>query len=162
MRKMKLTNKDLIDYLETVKALKNQIPIEEYKKEYFWMIEDGSVPKYKLNEYRSEHTELRRLEKKKCSLMSSFICELNPISQSTVRTSARSSGTLDVFHERMIYQKAILEKSDEDIIALVIKQRTEAALELQRSVENSIQQLKNISADFEANNENIPRRKISM
>lgn len=32
MRKMKLTNKDLIDYLETVKALKNQIPIEEYKK----------------------------------------------------------------------------------------------------------------------------------
>lgn len=121
MREMKLDDIDLIDYLATVNALKNQIPIKEYRKEYFWMIEDGSVPKYKSNEYRSEHTELRRLEKKKAALMSSFICELNPVSQSTVRTSAKSSGTLDVFHERMIYQKAILEKSDEEIISLVIK-----------------------------------------
>ncbi|EAO9320574.1 DUF4756 family protein [Salmonella enterica] len=150
MTKIKLDRKDLIDYLATVKLLKNQISIEKYKKEYFWMIKDGSVPKYKINEYCSEHTELRRLEKRKDSLMSSFICELNPISQSAVRTSAKSSGTLDVFLERMIYQKTLLEKSDEEIIALVIKQRTEATLELQHSVENRLQQLKDISSELEA------------
>ncbi|ECC4035855.1 DUF4756 family protein, partial [Salmonella enterica] len=73
-----------------------------------------------------------------------------PISQSAVRTSAKSSGTLDVFLERMIYQKTLLEKSDEEIIALVIKQRTEATLELQHSVENRLQQLKDISSELEA------------
>jgi hypothetical protein len=41
----------------------------------------------------------------------------------------------------MLYRKAIAEKSDEEIIALVIKQRTEAALEFQRSIEQSLDQL---------------------
>jgi hypothetical protein len=41
----------------------------------------------------------------------------------------------------------------------VIKQRTEAALEFQRSVEQSLEQLSSISSDFESSNKN--RRKMS-
>jgi hypothetical protein len=40
----------------------------------------------------------------------------------------------------------------------VIKQRTEAALEFQRSVELSLEQLSSISSDFESSNKK--RRKI--
>ncbi|MCQ9222702.1 DUF4756 family protein [Klebsiella pneumoniae] len=36
-----------------------------------------------------------------------------------------------------------------NLFALVIKQRTEAALEFQRSVEQSLEQLSNISSEFE-------------
>lgn len=50
-------------------------------------------------------------------------------------------------HERMIYQKAISEKTDAEIVALVVKQRTEAALEFQRSVELSLGQLSHISSE---------------
>ncbi|EPP8689181.1 DUF4756 family protein, partial [Escherichia coli] len=40
------------------------------------------------------------------------------------------------------------EKSDEEIVALVVKQRTEAALEFQRSIEQSLEQLSRISSEF--------------
>lgn len=63
-------------------------------------------------------------------------------------------------HERMIYQRAISEKTDAEIVALVIKQRTEAALDFQRSVEQSLEQLSHISSDFEASN--IKRRKMDV
>ncbi|HDG7583800.1 TPA: DUF4756 family protein, partial [Klebsiella pneumoniae] len=66
----------------------------------------------------------------------------------------------DKFHERILYRKTIEEKSDAEIIALVIKQRTEAALEFQRSVELSLKQLSSISSDFESSNKN--RRKMSI
>lgn len=89
--------------------------------------------------------------------MDSFISELNPISSSTANTVAKSSGSLDKFHERILYKKAIEEKSDAEIIALVIKQRTEAALEFQRSVDLSLKQLSSISSDFLTSNE-IRRR----
>ncbi|EDX9147905.1 DUF4756 family protein, partial [Salmonella enterica subsp. enterica serovar Hvittingfoss] len=34
MRKVKTDNSDLIEYLDTVKELKNYISIEEYRNEY--------------------------------------------------------------------------------------------------------------------------------
>ncbi len=86
--------------------------------------------------------------------------ELNPISSSTARTAAKSSGNLDIMHERMIYQRAVSEKTDAEIIALIIKQRTEAALEFQRTVEQSLEQLSYISSDFGASNKNCRKKAV--
>ncbi|EAW5931765.1 DUF4756 family protein, partial [Salmonella enterica] len=141
-------NSDLIQYLETVKELKNHISMEEYRNEYR-KLRSNDVPLIKAQKFKSAHTELRRLDKKKESLIEYFIDELNPISSSKANTSARSSGSLDLFNERVLYRKAISEKSDEEIIALVIKQRTEAAVEFQRSIEQSLDQLSHISSEFE-------------
>ncbi|AUV54243.1 DUF4756 domain-containing protein [Raoultella planticola] len=159
MRKVKTNNSDLIQYLETVKELKNHIPIEEYRNEYR-KLRSGDVPLIKAQKFKSAHTELRRLQKKKESLIEYFIDELNPISSSKANTSARSSGNLDKINERMLYRKAIEEKSDEEIIALVIKQRTEAAVEFQRSIEQSLEQLSHISSEFEPSSQK--RRKMSL
>lgn len=159
MRKVKTDNSDLIQYLETVKELKNHIPIEEYRNEYRRLRSDD-VPLIKAQKFKSAHTELRRLDKKKESLIEYFIDELNPISSSKANTSARSSGSLDLFNERVLYRKAISEKSDEEIIALVIKQRTEAALEFQHSIEQSLEQLSHISSEFEPSSQK--RRKMSL
>ncbi|EAO1262911.1 DUF4756 family protein, partial [Salmonella enterica] len=52
------------------------------------------------------------------------------------------------------------EKSDEEIIALVIKQRTEAAVEFQRYIEQSLEQLSHISSEFEPSSQK--RRKMSL
>ncbi|MFG7640130.1 DUF4756 family protein [Klebsiella pneumoniae] len=105
------------------------------------------------------HATLRRLDKKRQSLLDSFIGELNPISYSAANTAAKSSGNFDLINERILYRKAIEEKSDAEIIALVIKQRTEAALAFQRSVEMSLEQLSSIASDFESSNKS--RRKMS-
>lgn len=110
--------------------------------------------------FKSAHTELRRLEKKRESLIEYFIDEFNPISSSKANTSAKLSGNLDLFNERVLYRKAISEKSDEEIVALVIKQRTEAAIEFQRSIEQSLEQLSHISSEFEPLSQN--RRKMSL
>ncbi|EBU2834028.1 DUF4756 family protein, partial [Salmonella enterica] len=120
--------------------LRNYIPIEEYLEEYFKLREDVSVPCSRLSEYRSAHTELRSLDKKKRSLIQTFIGELNPVNRASVVAS----------------------KTDEEIVSLVIKQRTEAMIEFERSVENSLQQLKNISSDFEAKHNNVFNRKMSI
>lgn len=157
MRKVKTDNSDLIEYLDTVKELKNHIPIEEYRNEYRRLRSDD-VPLIKAQKYKSAHTELRRLDKKRESLIECFIDELNPISCSKANKSAKSSGNLDLFNERVLYRKAISEKSDEEIIALVIKQRTEAAVEFQRSIEQSLEQLSHISLGFEPSSQK--RRKI--
>ncbi|MCG8710970.1 DUF4756 family protein [Brenneria sp. 4F2] len=63
-------------------------------------------------------------------------------------------------HERMIYQRAISEKTDAEIVALVVKQRTEAAFEFQRSVELSLEQLSHISSGFGTSN--TKRRKMAV
>ncbi|MEQ9881904.1 DUF4756 family protein [Pectobacterium brasiliense] len=159
MRNIKLDNSDILTYFDTIERLKEHPSVDEYKEGYRKLRNDDAF-EYEINKYRSAHTELRRLDKKRQSLMGSFIGELNPISFSTANTSAKSSGDLDKFYERSLYRKAIQEKSDEEIIALVIKQRTEAALEFQRSVEQSLEQLSIISSDWGASN--TKRRKMAI
>ncbi|ECB6802129.1 DUF4756 family protein [Salmonella enterica subsp. enterica serovar Gambia] len=159
MRKVKTDNSDLIEYLDTVKELKNYISIEEYRNEYRKLRSDD-IPLVKAQKFKSAHTELRRLEKKRESLIEYFIDELNPISSSKANTSARSTGNLDLFNERVLYRKALSEKSDEEIIALVIKQRTEAAVEFQRSIEQSLEQLSTIASTIEQQ-QNKARRRIA-
>lgn len=161
MRNVKLDNSDLLAYFDTIEKLKQQPSMDEYREEYFRLREDDSVPQYKLKEYYSAHTELRRLDRKRKSLMDSFIEELNPISFSAANLSAkRSSGNLDKFYERRLYGKAIVEKSDDEIVALVVKQRTEAALQFQRSVEQSLEQLSSISSDVGTSDKK--RRKMAV
>ncbi|EMC5464755.1 DUF4756 family protein [Salmonella enterica] len=159
MRKVKIDNNDLIQYLETVKELKNHIPIEDYRNEYRRLRSDD-VPLIKAQKFKSAHTELRRLEKKREPLIEYFIDELNPISSSKANTSARSTGNLDLFNERVLYRKAISEKSGKEIVALVIKQRTEAAVEFQRSIEHSLDQLSTIASTIEQQ-QNKARRRIA-
>lgn len=159
MRKVKTDNSDLIQYLGTIKELKNHISIEEYRNKYRRLRSDD-VPLIKAQKFKSAHTELRRLDKKRESLIECFIDELNPISSSKANTSAKSSGNLNLFNERVLYRKAISEKSDEEIVALVIKQRTEAAVEFQRSIEHSLDQLSHISSEFEPSSQK--RRKMSL
>ncbi|MEE7535758.1 DUF4756 family protein [Klebsiella huaxiensis] len=159
MRKVKTDNSDLIQYLDTVKELKNHISIEEYRNEYRRLRSDV-VPLVKAQKFKSAHTELRRLDKKRESLIECFIDELNPISSLKANTSAKSSGNLDLFNERALYRKALSEKSDDDIIALVIKQRTEVAVEFQRSIEQSLEQLSHISSEFEPSSQK--RKKMSL
>ena len=158
MRKVQLDNTDLLAYFNTIEELKNHPSMEEYRTGYRNLRDDDAFA-YEINKYRSAHTTLRRLDKKRQSLLDSFISELNPISYSAANTAAKSSGNFDLINERILYRKAIEEKSDTEIIALVIKQRTEAALEFQRSVEQSLEQLSSISSDFESSNKK--RRKLS-
>lgn len=158
MRKVQLDNSDLLAYFNTVEELKNHPSMEEYRTGYRKLRDDDAFA-YEIKKYRSAHTTLRRLDKKRQSLLDSFIGELNPISYSAANTAAKSSGNFDLINERILYRKAIEEKSDAEIIALVIKQRTEAALKFQRSVELSLEQLSSISSDFESSNKS--RRKMS-
>ncbi|HAW2532332.1 TPA: DUF4756 family protein [Escherichia coli] len=148
MKKIKLKNGNLKSYFDTVEELKKYPTMEEYKAGYRKLRDDDAYA-YEINNYRSVHTELRRLDKKRKSLIEGFIIELNPISSSTARTAAKSSGNFDVLHERMLYSKTLSEKSDDEIVALVIKKRTEAALELKRSVKQSLQELSDISSMYE-------------
>ncbi|PSM61850.1 DUF4756 domain-containing protein [Citrobacter freundii] len=159
MRKVQLDNSDLLAYFNTVEELKNHPSMDEYRAGYRKLRDDDDAFAYEIKKYRSAHTTLRRLDKKRQSLLDSFISELNPISYSAANTAAKSSGNFDLINERILYRKALEEKSDAEIIALVIKQRTEAALELQRSVEQSLEQLSSISSDFESSNKK--RRKLS-
>ncbi|ELM4729829.1 DUF4756 family protein, partial [Salmonella enterica subsp. enterica serovar Barranquilla] len=145
----------LIQYLEIVKELKNHISIEEYRKEYRRLRSDD-VPLIKAQKFKSAHTELRRLDRKKESLLDKFIDELNPVNQA----SAFASKNIDKLETYSIYRRNLLEKSDEEIIALVIKQRTEAAVEFQRSIEQSLEQLSHISSEFEPSSQK--RRKMSL
>ncbi|EAN6152610.1 DUF4756 family protein [Salmonella enterica] len=145
MRKIKTDNSDLIQYLEIIKELKNHISIEEYRNEYRKLRSDN-IPLIKAQKFKSAHTELRRLDRKKESLLDKFIDELNPVNQA----SAFASKNIDKLETYSLYRRNLLEKSDDEIVSLVIKQRTEAALEFQRSVEQSLEQLFSISSLFEA------------
>ena len=144
MRKVKLDNDDLIQYLNTIKALKKYPTMSEYREEYRRLRTDGS-PLIEAKKFKSAHTELLRLDRKKKSLLDKFIEELNPISHA----SALASKNLEKVQESILYRKTLLEKTPDELFALVIKQRTEAALEFQRSVEQSLEQLSNISSEFE-------------
>ncbi|MFG7646127.1 DUF4756 family protein [Klebsiella pneumoniae] len=144
--------------INTIEELKNHPSMDEYRTGYRKLRDDNAFA-YEIKKYRSAHATLRRLDKKRQSLLDSFIGELNPISYSAANTAAKSSGNFDLINERILYRKAIEEKSDAEIIALVIKQRTEAALAFQRSVEMSLEQLSSIASDFESSNKS--RRKMS-
>lgn len=144
MRKVKLDNDDLIQYMNTIKALKKYPTMTEYRDEYRRIRTDGS-PLIEAKKFKSAHTELLRLDRKKKSLLEKFIEELNPVSHA----SALASRKLEKVQESIIYRKSLLEKSPDELVALVIKQRTEAAIEFQRSVEQSLEQLSNISSEFE-------------
>jgi len=144
MRKVKLDNDDLIQYMNTIKALKKYPTMTEYRDEYRRIRTDGS-PLSEAKKFKSAHTELLRLDRKKKSLLEKFIEELNPVSHA----SALASRKLEKVQESIIYRKSLLEKSPDELVALVIKQRTEAAIEFQRSVEQSLEQLSNISSEFE-------------
>ncbi|HBR1693047.1 DUF4756 family protein [Klebsiella pneumoniae] len=155
MRKVKLDNDDLIQYLNTIKALKKYPTMSEYREEYRRLRTDGS-PLIEAKKFKSAHTELLRLDRKKKSLLEKFIEELNPISHA----SALASKSLEKVQESMLYRKTLLEKTPDELFALVIKQRTEAALEFQRSVEQSLEQLSNISSEFEPSSQ--LRRKMAL
>lgn len=154
MKRVKLDNSDLIHYLETVKELKNHITIEEYRNEYRRLRSDD-IPLIKAQRFKSAHTELRRLDRKKESLLDKFIDELNPVNQA----SAFSSKNIDKLETYSIYKQRLLEKSPEEIVMLVVKQRTEAALQFQTSVENSLAQLSDIATSFKSSVKK--RRKMS-
>lgn len=154
MKKIKLQNGNLKSYFNTVEELKKHPTMEEYMTGYR-KLRDQDAYAYEINNYRSAHTELRRLDKKRKSLIEGFIIELNPISSSTATTAAKSSGNFDVMHERMLYAKALSEKSDDEIVALVIKKRTEAARELKRSVEQSLKELSDIASKYEMSHKKI-------
>ncbi|EAP6367483.1 DUF4756 family protein, partial [Salmonella enterica] len=126
-------NNDLIEYLDIIKDLRNYIPIEEYLEKYFKLREDVSVPCSILSEYRSAHTELRSLDQKKRSLIQTFIGELNPVNRASVVAS---------------------KTTDEEIVSLVIKQRTEAMIEFRLSVEQALEELSQLSSEV-----NIPKQK---
>ena len=155
MRKVKLDNDDLIQYMNTIKALKKYPTMTEYRDEYRRIRTDGS-PLSEAKKFKSAHTELLRLDRKKKSLLDKFIEELNPISHA----SALASKSLEKVQESMLYRKTLLEKTPDELFALVIKQRTEAALEFQRSVEQSLEQLSNISSEFEPSSQ--LRRKMAL
>ncbi|HDT5674252.1 TPA: DUF4756 family protein [Klebsiella variicola] len=155
MRKVKLDNDDLIQYLNTIKALKKYPTMSEYREEYRRLRTDGS-PLIEAKKFKSAHTELLRLDRKKKSLLDKFIEELNPISHA----SALASKSLEKVQESMLYRKTLLEKTPDELFALVIKQRTEAALEFQRYVEQSLEQLSNISSEFEPSSQ--LRRKMAL
>ena len=144
MRKVKLNNDDLIQYLNTINTLKQYPTMSEYKEEYRRLRTDGS-PLSEAKKFKSAHTELLRLDRKRKSLLEKFIEELNPVSHA----SALASKSLEKVQESMLYRKTLIEKTPDELFALVIKQRTEAALEFQRSVEQSLEQLSNISSEFE-------------
>ncbi|EKS3674997.1 DUF4756 family protein [Salmonella enterica] len=133
MAAIKTNNNDLIEYLDIVKDLRNYIPIEEYLEKYFKLREDVSVPCSILSEYRSAHTELRSLDQKKRSLIQTFIGELNPVNRASVVAS---------------------KTTDEEIVSLVIKQRTEAMIEFRLSVEQTLEELSQLSSEV-----NIPKQK---
>ncbi|HHO3518075.1 TPA: DUF4756 family protein [Klebsiella pneumoniae] len=155
MRKVKLDNDDLIQYLNTIKALKKYPTMSEYREDYRRLRTDGS-PLIEAKKFKSAHTELLRLDRKKKSLLEKFIEELNPISHA----SALASKNLEKVQESMLYRKTLLEKTPDELFALVIKQRTEAALEFQRSVEQRLEQLSNISSEFEPSSQ--LRRKMAL
>ena len=155
MRKVKLNNDDLIQYLNTINTLKQYPTMSEYKEEYRRLRTDGS-PLSEAKKFKSAHSELLRLDRKRKSLLEKFIEELNPVSHA----SALASKSLEKVQESILYRKTLLGKTPDELFALVIKQRTEAALEFQRSVEQSLEQLSNISSEFEPSSQ--LRRKMAL
>lgn len=72
MRKVKTDNSDLIEYVNTVKELKNHISIDEYRNEYRRLRSDD-IPLVKSQKFKSAHTELRRLERRENLLLNTLL-----------------------------------------------------------------------------------------
>ncbi|EHJ0338678.1 DUF4756 family protein [Salmonella enterica] len=121
-----------LDIIPFVSRSRLTLTLYEYRK-----LRSDDIPLIKAQKFKSAHTELRRLDRKKESLLDKFIDELNPVNQA----SAFASKNIDKLETYSLYRR---------IVSLVIKQRTEAALEFQRSVEQSLEQLSSISSLFEA------------
>lgn len=75
MRKVKLDNDDLIQYLNTIKALKKYPTMSEYRDEYRRLRTNGS-PLIEAKEFKSAHTNLLRLDRKKKSLLENLLKNL--------------------------------------------------------------------------------------
>ena len=76
MRKVQLNNSDLLAYFNTVEELKNHPSMEEYRTGYRKLRDDDDAFAYEIKKYRSAHTTLRRLDKKRQSLLDSFMVSL--------------------------------------------------------------------------------------
>lgn len=104
------------------------------------------------------------MDRKKESLLDKFLDELNPVNQASASASAFAfafaSKNIDELETYSLYRRNLLEKSDEEIVALIIKQRTAAALEFQRSIEQSLEQLSHISSEFAPSSQK--RKKMSL
>lgn len=110
------------------------------------------------------------MDRKKESLLDKFLDELNPVNQASASASASAfafafafafaSKNIDELETYSLYRRNLLEKSDEEIVALIIKQRTAAALEFQRSIEQSLEQLSHISSEFAPSSQK--RKKMSL
>ncbi len=72
MRKVKLNNDDLIQYLNTINTLKQYPTMSEYKEEYRRLRTDGS-PLSEAKKFKSAHTELLRLDRKRKSLLENLL-----------------------------------------------------------------------------------------
>lgn len=72
MRKVKLNNDDLIQYLNTINTLKQYPTMSEYKEEYRRLRTDGS-PLSEAKKFKSAHTELLRLDRKRKSLLKNLL-----------------------------------------------------------------------------------------
>lgn len=106
MMNIKLDNNDLIQYLNTIKALKQYPTMSEYRDEYRRLRTNGSTL-IEAKQFKSAHTNLFRLDRKKKSLLGKFIEELNPISHA----SAIASKSLEKVQESMLYRKTLIEKT---------------------------------------------------
>ncbi len=63
---------------------------------------------------------------------------------------------------RSLARTFIREKSDEEIISMLLKQRTEALLEFQSDIEHSLAQLSEITSTFNTAHENTPHRRFRL
>lgn len=149
MRKTQLDNSDITDYLKTIEELKKYPSMTEYRQQYGELRRD-KAPTAVAKKFYSAHTMLRRLDKKKKNLLGLFISEINPV---------KKENTLENVERRSLARALIREKSDDEIISMLISQRTEAALKLQRAVEQSLEQLAELTSARER--QQTPRRKIS-
>ena len=125
MKKSQLDNSDINDYLNTLEELSKYPSMTEYRHQYGELRRDNA-PTAVTKQFYSPHTMLRRLDKKKNNFLCSFISELN---------SVKREHTVESAERRSLARALIREKSDDEIVSMLINQRTEAALKLQRAVE---------------------------
>lgn len=136
MKKLKIDNNDIVDFLNTVESLKFEIPAIEYRAEMRRYVdldltrEDGLTSKEKKEkrEFYSAHKGFRRLMKKKRKQLDYFKYELNPhsgfFSGGKKRISQLTKEDIEKHNiESEIARKIIDQKSEKEIVELIIKQR---------------------------------------
>lgn len=149
MIKAQLENSDIFDYLNTLEELNKYPSMAEYRQQYGELRGDNAHAEVR-KQFYSAHTILRRLDKKKNNLLGSFISELNPV---------KREHTLESAERRILARAIIRENSDDEIVSMLIKKRIESALDLQRSVKQSLEKLAELTSALER--QSIPCRKIS-